>query len=40
MRGGSTEYNIIKKLFEIEISKGDGKAKKVFNEVMKLSGLD
>ncbi|UZW12895.1 competence protein CoiA family protein [Clostridium pasteurianum] len=40
VNGGSTEYVTIKELFEIEISKGNEKAKKVFDEVMKLSGLD
>lgn len=40
VNGGSTEYANIKKLFEVEISKGNEKAKKVYDEVMKLSGLD
>lgn len=39
-RGGSTEYSTIKKIFEEEINKGNIRAKKVFDEVMKLSGLD
>lgn len=39
-RGGSSEYNTIKNIFEEEINKGNFEAKKVFDEVMKLSGLD
>jgi hypothetical protein len=38
--GGSTEYNIIKNLFEEQINKGNIKAKKIYDEVMRLSGLD
>jgi hypothetical protein len=38
--GGSTEYNIIKNLFEEQISKGNSRAKKVYDEVIKLAGLD
>lgn len=37
---GSTEYNVIKKSFEEQISKGNTKAKNVYDEVMKLAGLD
>lgn len=36
---GSTEYHIIKKSFEEEISKGNTRAKNVYDEVMRLSGL-
>lgn len=39
-RGGSSEYSTIKKIFEEEINKGNARAKKVFDDVMKLSGLD
>lgn len=36
---GSTEYNMIKKLFEEQINKGNTKAKNIYDEVMKSSGL-
>jgi hypothetical protein len=39
-KGGSSEYMTIKKLFQDEISKGNLKAEKVFDEVMKSAGLD
>ncbi|MFL0197616.1 competence protein CoiA family protein [Clostridium sp. WILCCON 0269] len=38
-RCGSSEYSTIKKIFEEEINKGNINAKKVYDEVMKLSGL-
>lgn len=37
---GSTEYSIIKKSFEEQISKGNTRAKNVYDEVMKLSGFN
>lgn len=37
---GSSEYYMIKALFDEEINKGNQRAKNVFEEVMKLAGLD
>lgn len=37
---GSTEYSIITKSFEEQISKGNTRAKNVYDEVMKLSGFN
>lgn len=40
INGGSSEYYKIKELFNDEISRGNERAKNVFDEVMKLAGLD
>lgn len=40
LRGGATEYNLIKNIFEEEIGKGNLKAKKTFDEVLKQARLD
>lgn len=40
INGGSSEYYSIKALFDEEISRGNQRAKNVFDEVMKLAGLD
>lgn len=40
INGGSSDYYKIKAFFDEEISRGNERAKNVFDEVMKLSGLD